>query len=224
MTWIIDWSKVTTFEHIKELLQCCDMQPRPSHPMFFEIQHLCKGIDEDGKPIGRVPIGMREMTLTPEAVEQLERILAEPSKCKLEPKQMPEIKEMTPDWYDENKLRRAYYADGYTGWVIDLGDGTCRFASDPLLGEDGPKWGDRVPLLEDGDNLPKVNAKQILEVYNMTNLEKRLSEKVDALEDTLRRLASYVGNGGYNADEVDPAIFEEKIRDGIDRLIQGYRG
>ena len=47
MTWIIDWSKVTTFEHIKELLQCCDMQPRPSHPMFFEIQHLCKEIDED---------------------------------------------------------------------------------------------------------------------------------------------------------------------------------
>lgn len=67
MPYIIDWSKVTTLEHIKELLQCCDMQPRPSHPMFFEIEHLCKEIDEDGKPVGRVPIGMREMTLRPEA-------------------------------------------------------------------------------------------------------------------------------------------------------------
>lgn len=93
--------------------------------------------------IGRVPVGLRPMTLTPEAVEQLERILAEPSKCKIIPQQMPELKEMT-------------------------------------------------------------------------NLE----EKVEALEEVLRRLASFVGNGGYNADEVDPAIFEEKIRDGIDYLIK----
>lgn len=71
----------------------------------------------------------------------------------------------TPDWYDESKLRRAYYAEGYTGWVVDLGDGTCRFANDPLLGEDGPRWGDRVPLIENGDNLPRVDASQILEVY-----------------------------------------------------------
>lgn len=70
-----------------------------------------------------------------------------------------------PPWWDETKLRKAYYADGYSGWVIDCGDGTCRYANAPLLGadpgpqEDGttltqeqcdainvaaPKWGDRV--------------------------------------------------------------------------------
>lgn len=166
MAWIIDWSKITTVDHIKELLQCCDMQPRPSHPMFEEICHLCKEIDEDGKPVGRMPVGFHQMTLTPEAVEQLERIIAEPSKCKLTPLQMPEVKKMTPDWYDESKLRRAYYAEGYSGWVIDLGDGTCRFANDPLLGEDGPRWGDRVPLIEDGDNLPMVDGSKILERYS----------------------------------------------------------
>ena len=49
--------------------------------------------NEDGKSVGRVPVGLRPMTLTPEAAEQLERILAEPSKCKIEPKQMPEVDE-----------------------------------------------------------------------------------------------------------------------------------
>ena len=52
----------------------------------------------------------------------------------------------TPDWYDESKLVRATFADGYIGWVVDLGDGTCRFSNSPLLGENGPKWGDRVDL------------------------------------------------------------------------------
>jgi len=49
--WVIDWSKVTTFEHLKELLQCCDMQPKLSHPQFDEIKHLCKLIDSDGKQV-----------------------------------------------------------------------------------------------------------------------------------------------------------------------------
>jgi hypothetical protein len=57
----------------------------------------------------------------------------------------------SPDWYDESKAVRAIYAlengyPAYGGWVIDLGDGTCRFSNDPLLGEVGPKWGDRVDL------------------------------------------------------------------------------
>lgn len=34
-------------------------------------------------------------------------------------------------------------------------------------------------------------------------------------EDILRSLASWLGNGGYNAPTVDPAAFEAKIRDGI---------
>lgn len=68
----------------------------------------------------------------------------------------------SPKWYDESKLRKAYYAEGYSGWVIDLGDGTCRFANQPLLGEDGPNWGDRVALVESGDGeLPRVGSKII---------------------------------------------------------------
>jgi hypothetical protein len=91
----------------------------------------------------------------------------------------------TPDWYDESKLRKAYYAAGYTGWVIDLGDGTGRYANEPLLGadpgeqEDGtvltqeqcdeinrkaPHWGDRVRL-EKKDGLLSADSSEILERY-----------------------------------------------------------
>ena len=57
----------------------------------------------------------------------------------------------TPDWYDESKVVRAIFAfengrSDYGGHVVDLGDGTCRFANKPLLGEGGPEWGDRVDL------------------------------------------------------------------------------
>lgn len=73
----------------------------------------------------------------------------------------------TPEWYDEEKLIRAYYvANEYTGWVIDLGDGTCRFANPPLLGENGPKWGDRVRLVKSGAGLPVVDYSEILEHYD----------------------------------------------------------
>lgn len=84
----------------------------------------------------------------------------------------------SPEWYDESKLRKAYYADGYKGWVIDLGDGTCRFANEPLLGCDDdsnpekdainaarPRWGDRVPLVEDEDGVLRVDASKIIERY-----------------------------------------------------------
>jgi hypothetical protein len=57
-----------------------------------------------------------------------------------------------PEWQDDSKLRKAVYSHGgYSGWVYDLGDGTCRFANDPLLGENGPNWGDRVHLFEPWD-------------------------------------------------------------------------
>jgi hypothetical protein len=45
------------------------------------------------------------------------------------------------------------------------------------------------------------------------------NEHTEALEAALRSLASYVGAGGYNAETVDPAIFEDKIRWGIDHLV-----
>lgn len=70
-----------------------------------------------------------------------------------------------PDWYDESKLRKAYYDQGYSGWVIDLGDGTCRYANSPLLGEDGPKWGDRVNLVRCNDGTLMAVPSPILERY-----------------------------------------------------------
>lgn len=82
----------------------------------------------------------------------------------------------TPEWYDESRLRKAEYAPGYTGWVIDCGDGTCRFANSPLLGCDdennpnrdainaaAPQWGDRVRLIETTDGLPRGEATEIIE-------------------------------------------------------------
>lgn len=47
---------------------------------------------------------------------------------------------------------------------------------------------------------------------------KDTQNRLEACEDVLRGLASYVGNGGYNATTVDPSVFDAKIRDGIDRL------
>lgn len=91
-----------------------------------------------------------------------------------------------PDWYNESRLRKVYYAEAYTGWVIDLGDGTCRYANEPLLGadpgeqEDGswltedecdkinqqaPHWGDRVPLVE-RDGVLQADSTTILERYS----------------------------------------------------------
>ena len=73
----------------------------------------------------------------------------------------------TPEWYDESKATRARYAHDYTGWVIDLGDGTCRYTNNPLLGENGPRWGDRVRLIPDpGGGLPTADASKILERYD----------------------------------------------------------
>lgn len=42
-------------------------------------------------------------------------------------------------------------------------------------------------------------------------------------DDALRSLASYLGVGGLNADQVDPRVFEEKIRWGIEHLCEAER-
>lgn len=39
-------------------------------------------------------------------------------------------------------------------------------------------------------------------------------------EDVLRSLASWLGAGGYNAPTVDPKVFEEKIRWGVEEAIK----
>lgn len=44
------------------------------------------------------------------------------------------------------------------------------------------------------------------------------AKQADALEDVIRGLAAYVGAGGYNAEKVDPEVFGQKIRWGIDHL------
>ena len=69
-----------------------------------------------------------------------------------------------PEWYDETKLRRAFYAEGYTGWVIDLGDGTCRYANNPLIDE--VQWGDRVRLIEHPCGIPYADPTEIIEIYD----------------------------------------------------------
>lgn len=50
----------------------------------------------------------------------------------------------------------------------------------------------------------------------VAELEAQLMEA----EGVLRSMASYAGNGGYNADTVDPKVFEAKIREGIDSSIR----
>lgn len=47
-----------------------------------------------------------------------------------------------------------------------------------------------------------------------------LEAKLGDAEGALRAMASYVGNGGYNAGTVDPKVFEAKIREGIDFIIR----
>ncbi len=53
--------------------------------------------------LGKLPIGLREMELTPEAAAQLEKIMSEPSTSKIEPKLFgdPEIKEFADSSDDE---------------------------------------------------------------------------------------------------------------------------
>jgi hypothetical protein len=45
------------------------------------------------------------------------------------------------------------------------------------------------------------------------------AKRLIACENALRSLASWAGNGGYNAPEVDAAVFEAKIRDGVEHLL-----
>ena len=70
-----------------------------------------------------------------------------------------------PDWYDRGRLCKAYLGEDETGWVIDLGDGTCRLANQPLpRGDVDLGWGDLVPLHK-SSAFPKIERK-ILEKYD----------------------------------------------------------
>lgn len=47
-------------------------------------------------------------------------------------------------------------------------------------------------------------------------------ERIDALEEILRRIAMNLGVGGYNSPAVDPVVFYDKISWGIDDFAKSY--
>lgn len=47
-----------------------------------------------------------------------------------------------------------------------------------------------------------------------------LQKRVDELEEVLRSLACWISVGGYNAETVDAAEFEKRIRDGVATMIR----
>ena len=46
------------------------------------------------------------------------------------------------------------------------------------------------------------------------------NERAIELEGALTELASYLSVGGYNSDKVDPAVYVERIKEGIDSAIR----
>lgn len=50
-----------------------------------------------------------------------------------------------------------------------------------------------------------------------------LPENEHPAEEALRSLACWLGAGGYNSPTVDAKVFEEKIRWGVDHLLDGER-
>lgn len=50
-----------------------------------------------------------------------------------------------------------------------------------------------------------------------------LETRLEACEDVLRELASYLGVGGYNAPTVDPRVFKSKIIEGIEMQMKYMR-
>lgn len=75
-----------------------------------------------------------------------------------------ETDDESPEWYDEKKLRKVQFADDETGWVIDLGDGTCRYVNEPLV--DGVSWGDRVPLIKGTRGWLRADSTKIIEKFH----------------------------------------------------------
>jgi hypothetical protein len=94
---------------------------------------------------------------------------------------------INPSWWDEKKLRKVFYDPGYSGWIIDLGDGTGRYANPPMLGCDDddnprlaeinrnqPHWGDRVKLVN-GNPDPT----QIIERWEPENYDENGNRKIN---------------------------------------------
>jgi hypothetical protein len=58
-------------------------------------------------------------------------------------------------------------------------------------------------------------TEHMLDEQQMRPDQSSLAGRLEACEDVLRRIASSLGNGGYNAPVVDAKVFEKKIMDGI---------
>lgn len=84
-----------------------------------------------------------------------------------------------PSWFDESKQRQVEYAPGYFGWIQDLGDGTCRYVNDPMLGESNyflpnykelnknrPHYGDRVKLVNGKPDKTQILERWMPELYD----------------------------------------------------------
>lgn len=89
-------------------------------------------------------------------------------------------------------------------------------AKDKLIAE----LSERVASLQkERDTLsmePRVSDTEMNALLRRVN--KEFLDRADTSEDVLRSLACSLSVGGYNAETVDAAVFEAKIRDGIDML------
>jgi hypothetical protein len=83
-----------------------------------------------------------------------------------------DVEQQVPDaappwWYDATKLIKIFYAySDYTGWAVDMGDGTAFLANSPMLGTNGPKWGQRVQLLDSPEAGWKMIDPALLDLGN----------------------------------------------------------
>jgi len=84
---------------------------------------------------------------------------------------------------------------------------------------------DRMRCVERETNASK-NWSQTREIFR-NHLEAAVADAVAAKEaelesanGALRSLACWLSVGGYNAESVDPDVFEKKIRDGVESLVK----
>jgi len=84
----------------------------------------------------------------------------------------------------------------------------------------GEAWNRRATLLLPDDVAKLISETQARLIRQLVAaLESQSRERFDA-ESVLRSLASWLGNGGYNAETVDADVFERKIRYGVETVVR----
>lgn len=91
-------------------------------------------------------------------------------------------------------------------------------ATHAWLTHDYPEIPADLPLVERVKKLDTLIERQERDV--VAGEIDRLTKERDAAREVLRSLACWLSVGGYNADTVDPAVFERKIRDGVDAIVR----